>query len=93
MTIAELAAYIKQHKNGNVPYPYGEEFVITHHLRTVLYQDIHITKDHVLECCAKAINYDQFVDLCRPLAKSDTEQFIREKNKPAAKGRTRRRFK
>ena len=69
MTIAELAGYIKEHKNGNVPYPYGDEFIITHHIRTVLYQHIHITNDHVLECCAKATSYDAFVDLCRPLAK------------------------
>jgi hypothetical protein len=93
MTIAELAAYIKQNKNGNVPYPYGDEFIVTHHIRTVLSQHSHITNDHVLECCAKATNYDEFVDLCRPFAKSDTEKFIHEKNKPVPKGRTRRRFK
>ncbi|HYI77994.1 MAG TPA: hypothetical protein VEW65_10280 [Chryseolinea sp.] len=93
MSIAELAAYIRQHKNGNVPYPYGDEFIVAHHIRTVWYQHNHITNDHILECCRKAVSYDEFVELCRPLAKSDTEKFIREKNKAAAKGRTRRRFK
>jgi len=93
MTIAELADYIKQHKNGDIPYPYGDEFIVTHHIRTVLNQHNHITNDHVLDCCAKATSYDEFVELCKPYAKSDTEKFMSEKNKPVTKGRTRRRFK
>lgn len=93
MTISELANYIKQQKNGSIPYPYGDEFIVTHHIRTVLYQHIHITNEHVLECCTKATSYEEFVDLCRPLAKSDTERFLHEKNMPVPKGRTRRRLK
>ena len=34
------------------------------------------------------MSYDEFLDLCSPLAKSDTEKFIREKNKPVPTGRT-----
>jgi hypothetical protein len=93
MTVNELVDYIKEHKNGNIPYPYGDEFIIAHHTRSVLYQHLHITNEHILECCAKASNYDEFIELCRPLAKTDTEAFLRERNKPAPKGRTRRRFK
>jgi hypothetical protein len=93
MMVEELASYIKANKKGDNHYPYGDEFVVSHHLRTVLYQFVHITNEHILECCAKASSYDEFIELCRPLAKSDTEQYLQERNKPVAKGRTRRRFK
>ena len=93
MTVKELADYIKEYKNGNIPYPYGDEFIIAHRIRSVLNEHIHITNEHILACCAKASTYDEFIELCRPLAKTDTEAFLREWNKPAPKGRTRRRFR
>jgi hypothetical protein len=93
MTVEELAEYIKARKNGRVPYAYGDEFIISHHTRAVLNQHIHITREHILECCSKASNYDEYIELRRPLAKVDTEEFLLERNKPIPKGRTRRRFR
>ena len=93
MSVGELAEYIKKCKDGNVPYPYGDEFIISHHIRAVLYQHVHITNQHILECCAKASNYAEFIELCRPLAITDTEKYLIEKTKPTPKGRTRRRLK
>ena len=93
MTVDELAEYIKEHKNVRIPYPYGNEVVVCIHVRTVLYQHVHINSEHVMECCKKASNYEDFIEMCRPLAKSDTEAFLREKNKPPPKGRTKRRFR
>jgi hypothetical protein len=93
MAVEELADYIKEHKNGNIPYPYGKEFIIGRHVRSVLSEHIHITDLHILECCAKASTYEEFIELCRPLAKTDTEAFLREWNKAVPKGRTRRRFR
>ncbi|WP_276374271.1 hypothetical protein [Chryseolinea sp. H1M3-3] len=93
MTIKELSEYIVQHKNGRVPYPYGDDFIVSHHTRTVLSEHIHITEAHILESCEKASSYDQYIELCRPLAKTDTEAWLREWNKPPSRGRTRRRFR
>lgn len=93
MSVEELAKYIREYKNGRVPYPYGDEFIISHHTRTVLNQHIHITREHILECCSKASNYDEYIELCKPLAKVDTEAFLLQRNKRVPKGRTRRRFR
>lgn len=93
MTVKEMAAYITHQQNATVPYPYGDEFVVVYHVRTVLYQHIHITKEHVLQCCTKASGYEEFIELCRPLAKADTERWHQERIKPPKKGRTRRRFR
>jgi hypothetical protein len=93
MTIEELADYIKEYKSGKIPYPYGNEFIVAHHVRSVLTEHIHITDGHILECCSRASTYDEFIELCRPLAKTDTEAFLREWNKAVPKGRTRRRFR
>ena len=93
MTINELATYIEKNKDGKVPYPYGDAFTITHHIRKALHPNIYITNEHVMECCVNASTYDEFVELCRPLAVIDTQNFVRERDKPAPKGRTRRRFK
>lgn len=93
MTVQELATYIKEHKNGRVPYPYDDNFIVAAHTRNVLYEHVHITDAHIFECCARASNYDEYIDLCRPLAKADTEAYLRERSKPAPKGRTKRRFR
>ena len=93
MSIKEMSEFIKQHKNGSVRYPYGDDFIVSHHVRTVLSEHMHITETHVHECCEKAANYDEFIELCRPFAKSDTEAWYREWNKRPGKGRTRRRFR
>jgi hypothetical protein len=93
MSIKDLSTYIVRHKNGNMPYPYGDEFIVSHHLRTVLHEHIHITNEHILECCEMATSYEEFVELSKPLAKTDTEAWNREWNKPPSKGRTRRRFR
>ena len=93
MSVKEMSEYIKQYKSGNVPYPYGDDFIVSHHVRTVLYDEMHITEGHIHECCEKATSYDEFIELCRPLAKTDTEAWYREWNKPPAKGRTRKRFR
>lgn len=93
MSIKEMSEYIKQYKNGRVPYPYGDDFIVSHHVRTVLYEHMHITETHIHECCEKASSYEEFIELCRPLAKSDTEAWYREWKKPPGKGRTRRRFR
>jgi hypothetical protein len=93
MTIKELSEYIVAHKNGKVPYPYGDDFIVSYHTRTVLNGDIHITEAHISECCQKASSYDEYIELCRPLAKTDTEEWRRQWNKSPSKGRTRRRFR
>ena len=93
MSIKELSEYIKEHKNGRVPYPYGDDFIVSHHVRSVLREHMHITEAHLLECCQKASNYGEFIELCRPLAKTDTEAWQREWNNPPANGRTKRKFR
>jgi hypothetical protein len=94
MTRKQLADFIRENKDGRaLPYSYDDVSVILQHIRQVLDKHIHITEVHVFECCEKAKTYDEFVELCRPIAKTDTEAWLREWNKPTAKGRTRRRFK
>lgn len=90
MKTKELADFIVRHKMGSTPYPYGDDFIVAHHVRSVLFEHRHITTEHILECCEKAVDYDAFIELCRPLAKSDTESFLRLRNRPVARGRTRR---
>jgi hypothetical protein len=75
-----------------VPYHYGDDFTVSYHTRTVLKEGVHITEQPILECCEKASDYNQYIELCRLLAKVDTEAWKREWNKPPGKGRTRRRF-
>ena len=81
MSVTELAEYIQEFKDGKIPYPYGNEFIIAHHTRRILYQHVHITNEHIFECCSKATNYDEFIELCRPYAIADTENFQKEKQK------------
>lgn len=94
MTLKELADYIREHKDGTTfHYSYQDVSVIMQHTRKVLYEHLHITDDHVFECCDAASTYDEFIEKCRPLAKVDTEVWLREWKKPPSKGRTRRRFR
>lgn len=94
MTKKELADYIREHKGGmTLHYSYDDVSVIAQHTRKILYQHLHITDQHMLDCCERAITYDEYIELCRPIAKTDTENWLREWNKPPGKGRTRRRFK
>ena len=92
MTIKDLADHIVTHF-GKVPYHYGDDFTVSYHTRTVLKEHMHITEQHILECCEKASDYEHYIELCRLLAKTDTEAWLREWNKPPGNGRTRRRFK
>ena len=96
MTVVELAAYIRKNKPGlNYPGVHGihDESVVVQYTRHEMKEDIHITEQHILECCAKANSYDEHIELCRPVARKDTEAWKLEWNKPPAKGRTRRRFR
>jgi len=94
MTRKELADFIRDHKDGNkLHYSYDDVSVIAQHTRQILYQHLHITEQHMFECCEKAMAYDEYIELCRPIAKADTEAWLREWNKPPSKGRTRRRFR
>jgi hypothetical protein len=92
MTIKDLADHIVKHF-GKVPYHYGDDFTVSYHTRSVLNEHMHITEQHILECCERASNYEQYIEICRPLAKTDTEAWHREWNKPPVKGRTHRRFR
>jgi len=92
MKIKDLADHIVKHF-GKVPYHYGDDFTVSYHTRTVLKEHMHITEQHILECCEKASSYDEYIELCRPIAKTDTEAWLREWNTPPGKGRTRRRFR
>lgn len=90
----ELADFIRDHKDGNtLHYSYDDVSVIAQHTRKILYEHLHITEQHIFECCEKALSYDEYIELCRPIAKTDTEAWLKEWNKPPAKGRTRRRFR
>ena len=62
MSIKELSDYIKEYKNGQVPYPYGDDFIVSHHVRGVLRDHMHITEAHIMECCQNAASYDEFID-------------------------------
>lgn len=92
MTVKDLANYIVKHF-GKVPYHYGDDFTVSYHTRSVFKEDMHITEQHIWECCEKAADYNQYIQLCRPLAKADSEAWRKEWNKPPGKGRTRRRFR
>lgn len=82
------------HKGGmNIQYRYDDESIVMQHTRQVLNPNIHITDKNILECCAKASGYDEFIALCRPLAETDTNAWMREQWRPPPKGRTRRRFR
>ncbi|HEY0656009.1 MAG TPA: hypothetical protein VGD65_22895 [Chryseosolibacter sp.] len=94
MTEKELADYIRENKGGkSFYYSTRDNSVILQHIRTVLYAHVHITDEHVFESCHTAKSYEEFVELCRPLARADTEVWLREWKKPPPKGRTRRRFR
>jgi hypothetical protein len=94
MSLEELANYIREHKDGTAFfYSTWDESVILQHVRRILFEHVHITDEHVFECCEAARNYDDFIERCRPIAKADTEAWLLEWNKPPTKGRTRRRFR
>lgn len=91
-----MANYIRKNKPG-LDYPgvhsSNDESVVVQYTRHEMRGDVHITNEHVLECCAKANTFEQHIELCRPIAKTDTEAWKREWNKPPPKGRTRKRFR
>jgi hypothetical protein len=93
MTINELAKFIEEHKGKSLHSYYGNSFIVHSHVRQVYHQHVHITDDHILECCLKGTSYDEFIAMCEPFAIADTEKFLKAKSSPPAKGRTRRRFK
>jgi hypothetical protein len=94
MSRKELSDFIRGYKDGkSLHYSYDDASVILQHTRKTLYQHLHISGEHIFKCCEKASGYDEFIELCRPIAKTDTEAWLRERNKPTGKGRTRRRFR
>jgi hypothetical protein len=97
MTITELANYIRKNKKGlNYPgvHPADDSGLVLQYTRHEMAEFVHITDQHVFDCCEKSTSYDEHIEYCRPLAKSDTEKFnFQSKHKPVQKGRTRRRFR
>lgn len=96
MTIKELADYIRKNKPGlnySGVHPWQDESTVLQYTRHELYLFVHITDEHVFECCEKASSFEEHIELCRPLAIKDTEDFRREQSKPPPKGRTVRRFR
>ncbi|RAV99653.1 hypothetical protein DQQ10_18830 [Pseudochryseolinea flava] len=93
MLICELAEWIRKNKRGiNYPgvHPSGDESVVVQYTRHEMCGNVHITDEHIFECCAKANSFEEHIELCRPIAKTDTEAWKREWNKPPPKARTRR---
>jgi hypothetical protein len=97
MTITELANYIRKNKKGlNYPgvHPADDDGLVLQYTRHEMGEFVHITDQHVFECCAKAYSYEEHIEYCQPLAKTDTDNFkFQTKHKPVPKGRTRRRFR
>jgi hypothetical protein len=96
MTVAEMAQFIRANKPGlNYPgyHPYGDTSVVLQYTRNEMREFVHITDEHIFECCEKANSFDEHIELCRPFAKTDTEKFKLEQSMPAPKGRTKRRFR
>lgn len=98
MTLQDLAAYIEENKPGlssQGVHMGGPLMIVLQYTRKEMSGDVHITDEHILECCAKANTYEEHIALCRPIAKTDTENFLyQQRHKPVPKGRTRnRRFK
>jgi hypothetical protein len=96
MLVSELAEWIRNNKQG-LDYPgvhtSDDKRLVVQYTRHEMWGDVHITDEHIFECCAKANSFEEHVGLCRPIAKIDTEVWKREWNKPPPKGRTRRRFR
>ena len=96
MLVSELARYIRKNKPG-INYPgvhqSEDESVVVQYTRYEMRGDVYITDAHIFECCAKANSYEEHIELCRPIAKTDTIAWKRKRNKPPPKGRTRRRFR
>lgn len=96
MTITDLASFIRANKPGlNYPgvHPADDESVVLQYTRHEMLDYVHITNEHIKVCCEQARTYEEHIELCKPLAKADTENFRLEQLKPASKGRTKRRFK
>jgi hypothetical protein len=97
MTIAELAEFIRKNKPGwNFPgvHPSRDEGVVLQQTRHEMREFVHISDEHIFECCQKANSYDEHIELCKPIAMIDTEKFRYEMHhRPVPKGRTRRRFR
>lgn len=96
MTISAMAEFIRKNKPGlNYPgvHQSTDEGVVLQYCRHEMQGDVHISEKHAVECCEKAASFDEFIELSRPLAKTDTEAWKREWNKPPPRGRTRRRFR
>jgi hypothetical protein len=96
MTIKQLASWIRANKQGlDWPgvHPLEDADVVLQYTRHEIFQFVHITNEHVFECCERANTFEEHISLCRPLAEADTILFNRERDKPAPKGRTKRRFR
>jgi hypothetical protein len=96
MTISELAGFIRANKPGlNYPgvHPTEDASLVLQQTRHELGEYKHITDEHVFECCLSANTFDEHIQLCLPIAKSDTATFRYISNRPAPRGRTKRRFR
>lgn len=95
MTVAELADFIRKNKEGlnypNRTHSFEDTTTVLQYTRHEMRDLVHITDEHIFECCEKASSYEEHIELCRPYAETDTARF--RKGTPTPKGRTRRRFR
>ena len=73
--------YIKQNKAGlNYPgvHPAGDKSIVLQYTRYEMGELVHITDEHVFECCATAGSFEEHIKLCKPLAKVDTQKFRKD---------------
>jgi hypothetical protein len=95
MSIKEVAELIRKTKPGlNYPGVHmgDDQSVVIQYTRHEMKGFVHITDQHILECCEKAVSYDEHIRLCTPLAIADTARFNEARRRPPGKGRTRQRF-
>ncbi len=85
MTVNELANFIRANKQGlNYPgyHPVEDESVVLQYTRHEMAKFVHIPDEHVWECCTNAKTYHEHIELCKPIAKTDSEEFWFEQSKP-----------
>lgn len=95
MSIEEVAELIRRTKPGlNYPGVHmgDDRSVVLQYSRHEMKEFVHITDQHILECCEKATSYEEHIMLCKPLAIEDTAKFNQARRKPPGRRRTRQRF-
>lgn len=64
MLVSELAAWIRRNKPGlNYPrvHPCADEGVVVQYTRHEMRGDVHITDEHIFECCGKASSFEEHI--------------------------------